>query len=171
MYGLVVMNLALSFMYFMNGITNLRQARQQQDPSTAPPRMNRRWAIATGVLGVIIPISLVVILPPFFWKPELVVKNVGTNAVTLSFKSDTFVNQPGNAWHIRFYAGDILTIRAGQSVDAPSHSVRLPERHPKPWTLHPIAERYTAEVNADDPQNILFEYRTGTGTGDATPRP
>ena len=53
----------------------------------------------------------------------------------------------------------MLTLRAGEAVDAPSITIALPERNPKPWTLNPIAQRWTAEVNADDPKNIRFENR------------
>ena len=67
--------------------------------------------------------------------------------------------QPGQTWRNRFYGGDTLTLRAGEAVDAPSITIALPERNPKPWTLNPIAQRWTAEVNADDPKNIRFENR------------
>ena len=111
-------------------------------------------ALAATILAVII-ISL---LPPR-WHPTLEVKNTGTNAVTLSYKGENFLSQPGQTWKMRFYGGETLTLRAGEAVDAPSITVTLPERNPKPWMLNPIVQIWTAEVNADDPKNIRVENR------------
>lgn len=111
-----------------------------------------------ALAAIIIASVTVYILPPS-WHPTLEVKNTGTNSVTLQFKGESFVCQPGQTWHMRFYGGDSLMLRASEAVDAPSITIALPARNPKPWTLNPIAQRWTAEVNADDPKNIRFENR------------
>jgi hypothetical protein len=98
------------------------------------------------------------ILPPR-WQPDLHIKNTGTSAVVIVFKERASTTPPGEAWHNRFRAGDTLTVRAGQAPDAPAHTITLPARNPKPWTLNPVMQRWTAEVNADDPKNIRFENR------------
>lgn len=140
--------LALGFVFLVIGLKKIGQA----------DHMNRFWPVAIVAVGIIPPLSFLWILPPR-WHPDLEVKNTGMNAVTLVFKGGTFLSQPGQTWKNRFYPGDTITLRASESVDAPSRTVTLPERNPKPWPHHPIAQRYTAEVNADDPQNIRFENR------------
>ena len=47
-YSSAVGPLSICSIYFIFGVSKLRQARQQQEPSTAPPRMKLRWAIAIG---------------------------------------------------------------------------------------------------------------------------
>jgi hypothetical protein len=151
--------LCVGIVFLVVGLKKFRRALQQQQGDSAAARpVGAFWTVTTVVVMCVIPISLSVILPSR-WRPQLDVKNVGTTAVTFSFAGHDFVTQPGESWHMRFSAGDTLTIRAGQGADAPSQTVKLPERNPKPWTFNPIAQRYTAEVNADDPQNIRFENR------------
>jgi hypothetical protein len=89
----------------------------------------------------------------------LEIKNTGKNAVTLAFKGESFECLPAQTWHMRFSGGDTLAVRASQPADASATTVMLPARNPKPWTLNPIAQRSTAEVNADDPNNIRVENR------------
>ena len=134
---------------------------QHDTPAANPPRRMHlvlKLIPVVALAAIILAGIITYILPPR-WHPTLEVKNTGTNDVTLSFKGETFVCQPGQTWHMRFYGGDTLTLRAGEAVDAPSITIALPERNPKPWTLNPIAQRWTAEVNADDPNNIRFENR------------
>jgi hypothetical protein len=111
---------------------------------------------AVACAAVLAAIGINSILPPR-WQPDLRIKNTGTSAVTVSFKGGDFAIQPGETWRNRFYGGDTVTIRAGEAFDAPARTVSLPERNPKPWTFNPIAQVWTAEVNADDPANIRFE--------------
>lgn len=125
-----------------------------------PPGKTRNWMLTIGVafVAIVIGISVNLILPPR-WRPQLDFKNTGTNAVTLTYKSHDSVVPPGQSWHTRFSAGDTITIRVGEAAEATAMTVPLPDRNPRPWTLNPIAQRWTAEVNADDPKNIRFENR------------
>jgi hypothetical protein len=145
--------LALGLVFLVIGLKNIGLKEIAQ-----AGHINPYWPIAIVVMGIVPPLSFLWILPPR-WHPDLKVKNTGTTAVMLDFKGLVAVIQPSETWRNRFYAGDTLTIRASESVDAPSLTVTLPERNPKPWTLNSIAQRYTAEVNADDPANIRFENR------------
>jgi hypothetical protein len=129
--------------------------------AATPPRgKNLVWLVVPVVASVAVIAAIIFgyILPPR-WHPTLEVRNTGTKAVTIGFKGETFVAQPGKTWHMRFYGGDTLTLRAGDAVDAPSITVSLPGSNPKPWSRNPIAQRWTADVNADDPTNIRFENR------------
>jgi len=121
-------------------------------------KSNLKVGTIVALVAVAIAVAVPTILPPR-WRPQLGVKNTGTNAVTFAFKGENFVSQPGQTWEMRFSAGDTLTVRAGQAADAPSQTLKLPERNPKPWSLNPTVQRWTAEVNADDPKNIRFENR------------
>jgi hypothetical protein len=150
--------LCIGIVFLVVGVKKFLRAQQQLGDFAAARPTGAYWTVATVVLMGVIPFILLVILPSR-WRPQLDVKNVGTTAVTFSFEGHDFVTEPGQSWHMRFSAGDTLTIRARQDGDAPSQTVKLPERNPKPWTFNPIAQRYTAEVNADDPQNIRFENR------------
>ena len=132
-------------------------------PATVPSR--RINNINNAITGTIVALSAIVlaiivntILPPR-WHPQLSITNTGTKPVTYSFKGETFVSQPGEIWHMRFYGGDTLVVRTNGDANAPSIIVTLPASNPKPWTLNPIVQRWTADVNADDPQNIRFENR------------
>lgn len=132
-------------------------------PATVPSR--RVNIINNAITGVIVSVSAIVLavivtsILPSRWHPQLNVKNTGTKPVTFSFKGGTFVTQPGQTWSNSFYGGDTLTIHAGGDANAPSITVPLPAGNPKSWSFNPIAQHWTAEVNADDPQNIRFENR------------
>jgi hypothetical protein len=60
---------------------------------------------------------------------------------------------------MRFSAGDTFTVRAGPAAAATAQTVSMPRKNPKPWSLRPTAQRWTAEANADDPKNIRIENR------------
>lgn len=125
-------------------------------PSSSPGNNITSKLVIAVCVAVAAAIGILWILPPR-WQPDLRIKNTGTSAVTVSFKGGNFAIQPGETWRNRFYGGDTLTIRAGEAADAPARAVSLPERNPKPWTFNPVAQIWTAEVNADDPANIRFE--------------
>ena len=128
-------------------------------PTPSPfTKANLKLGAIIALVVVVIAVAVPTILPPR-WKPDLEVKNTGTNAVTIAFKGGTFVTPPGESWRNFFFAGDTLTVRASQPADAPAQTLKLPERNPKPWSLNPTVQRWTAEVNADDPKNIRFENR------------
>lgn len=133
---------------------------QDLTPGPNPPRRTKP-ALWFGGMAILICAAVIISqwVLPSRWRPQLEVKNTGTNAVTISFKGyrgGPFVTQPGETWHMRFSAGDTLNLQAG---DGPAQTIQLPARNPKPWSLHPIAQRWTAEVNADDPKNIRLENR------------
>lgn len=128
-------------------------------PTPSPfTKSNLKLCAILALVSLVIAVAVPAILPPR-WRPQLGVKNTGTNAVAFSFKGELFVSQPGQTWQMRFSAGDTLTVRASQPADAPALTVKMPERNPKAWTFQPIVQRWTAEVNADDPKNIRFENR------------
>jgi hypothetical protein len=139
------------------------QIMNSQDDTPAanlPRRMHPVLKLipVVALAAVILAIIINSILPPR-WHPTLEVENTGTNAVTISFRGEAFLCRPGQTWHMRFYGGDTLTLSADEAVDHPSFTITLPDRNPKPWTFNPIAQRWTADVNADDPKNIRFENR------------
>ncbi|MEQ2007713.1 MAG: hypothetical protein ABMA26_13030 [Limisphaerales bacterium] len=128
-------------------------------PTPSPfTKSNLKLCAILALVSLVIAVAVPTILPPR-WRPQLGVKNTGTNAVAFSFKGEHFVSQPGQTWQMRISAGDTLTVRAAQPPDAPALTVKMPERNPKPWSRNPIVQRWTAEVNADDPKNIRFENR------------
>lgn len=72
-----------------------------------------------ALVAVLIAVVVNTLLPPR-WRPQLGVKNTGTNAVNFTFKVENFVSHPGQNWQMRFSAGDALTLRAAQPPDAPA---------------------------------------------------
>lgn len=129
-------------------------------PEKTAPLTSRK--VRTGILMLvtlcaILPISLALLLPSG-WRPQLDIRNTGAKPARVVFNERTEVIAPGQSWSQRFSAGDSLTVAAGEGPDnLPGRAVPLPRQNPKPWSFNPIAQRYFAEVNADDPANIRVE--------------
>ena len=68
--------------------------------------------------------------------------------------SKTFVMQPGQTWHLRYWPGATITLHPGDKESAYNRSVVLEKRDVQPGN----PPRVPVEVNADSPTNILFEY-------------
>ncbi|MDZ4401796.1 hypothetical protein [Prosthecobacter sp.] len=127
------------------------------------PKRYPKWmpvaVVAAFLIGVF---AIKMILPPQ-WHARLELKNTGTKAVTIVFKEQSTVTKPGEIWKGDFRASDTISIHAGESIHAPSHTLTMPAKNPKPWTpSHSIVQHWTADVNADDPQNIRIENRRYT---------
>jgi hypothetical protein len=127
-----------------------------QDKAAQPPRKTAvRW-----IMIALIPIVAILAtkaLRPAEWRPDLHLTNTGKSAVTVLYHDQTFMTQPGETWRKRVRAGDTITVRSGTAADAPSATLTFPARNPKPDNS--IAQRWTADVNADDPKNIRFDNR------------
>jgi len=87
-------------------------------------------------------------------KPQLDIKNTGGTSVTVQHRSDSFVVQPGQTWHIRFRPGDALTLHAGEALAALSRTVALESRSIQSGMLPRVA----VEVRVEGTTNIVFEY-------------
>jgi|GEM_PF-3029047 len=122
-----------------------------------------KWMPAAVLLVIIAGVfALKMILPPH-WHALLELKNTGTKAVTIVFKSRTTVTKSGETWKNEFRASDTIIIHAGESTDGPSHTLTMPAKNPKQWTpSYSTVQHWTAEVNADDPASIRVENRRYT---------
>lgn len=133
--------------------------------STTPLLKQRapKWFTPVLLLAVIAGVfALKMILPPH-WHALLELKNTGTKVVTIVFKGHSTLTKPGETWKREFRANDKITIHAGETTDAPAHTITMPAKNPKPWTIsESTAQHWTAEVNADDPANIRVEKRQWT---------
>lgn len=100
-----------------------------------------------------------VVLPTFVvqynirTKPQLDIKNTGTTSVTIRHRSDTFVVQSGQTWHLRLRPGEALTIHAGDTTSAPSKTITLESRGLQPGR----PPRIPIEVRAEG-TDIHFVY-------------
>jgi hypothetical protein len=94
-------------------------------------------------------------------RPQLDVRNIGSNPVLLRHRGNEIVVRPGEAGALRFSPGDTLTIFAGETGTSTSKSIQLEKRVPHQGA--PASPpRLAAEVNADDEANIAFRYADGT---------
>lgn len=124
--------------------------------SPHPPRRNAaRWIIITFI--PIFSILAVKLLRPAEWRPDLHLTNAGSNPITVLYHDQTDTIQPGETWRRRVRASETVAVRAGAAAGAPSAAIALPGRNPNPD--HSISQRWSAYVNADDPNNIQFANR------------
>ncbi|MBL9177731.1 MAG: hypothetical protein JNM65_06690 [Verrucomicrobiaceae bacterium] len=130
-----------------------------QDNTTAnsqPTRSNAtRWVIIA--LIPIVAILAVKLLRPAEWRPDLHLTNTGKSPVTVLYHDQTGTIQPGETWRRRVRAGETISVRPGTAADAPSAALAMPARNPT--SDNSISQRWSADVNADDPKNIRFENR------------
>ena len=87
-------------------------------------------------------------------RPQLDLKNTGTTAVMLRRGSDSFVMQPGQTWHLRFWPGTAITLHAGETVAVPARTVTLEKRDLQPGN----PSRVAAEVRVENGTNLVFDY-------------
>lgn len=94
-------------------------------------------------------------------RPQLDVRNIGSNPVLLRHRGNDLVIRPGDVGALRYTPGDTLTIFTGETETSTSKTVQLEKRGPHQGA--PAAPpRVAAEVNADDGANIAFQYADGT---------
>ena len=129
----------------------------QDNPAQPPCKTAVRWLIVAIIPIAIVTFFVTRALLPAEWRPDLHLTNTGKSAVTVLYHDQTSTTQPGETWRTRVRAGDTITVRAGTAADAPSATLTFPARNPKPDSS--IAQRWSADVNADDPKNIRFENR------------
>ena len=136
------------------------------DNSSATPFLKRRapkWMLPVMLIAIIAGVFAIKIILPPHWHALLELKNTGTKAVTIVFKERSTVTKPGETWKGDFRASDAIIIHAGETTDAPSHTLTMPSKNPKPWTpTYSTVQHWTAEVNADTPANIRIENRRYT---------
>ena len=93
-------------------------------------------------------------------RPQLEVRNIGSNPVLLRHEGNDFVVRPGAVGALRYSPGDTLTIFAGETDTSKAKSVQLEKRGP-PQGAPSTPSRVAADVNAEDEENIVFQYADG----------
>jgi hypothetical protein len=94
-------------------------------------------------------------------RPQLDIRNTGSNPVLLRHRGNDLVVRPGDGGSLRFSPGDTLTIFAGETESSKSKSVQL-EKHGSHQGAPAASPRVAAEVHADDGENVVFRYADGT---------
>lgn len=145
--------LAIAIELFVN-----RPARhRQQVPVNRIPKALLLFFIILAVCSVA---TRLLINRAYASRPQLDVRNVGSDPVLLRHRGNDLVVRPGAVGALRFSPGDTLTIFAGENETSESKSVQLEELGPQ-QDAPAASSRVAVEVNAEDGANIIFRYADG----------